>query len=140
MLWSAVGRFLRDTVVSPAGLISAFSVWLKERKAERDALRNRGTVAGDLGAEVSIRELGTARHLGSYIRRLDVEKYNKILDRAVLEAVQDFLASKGVDISAFSSSALNIINGDVIGVTGNGNQVGGHQSVFNPRATTSRSR
>jgi hypothetical protein len=132
MIWHSLKRFLRDTADAPAGIISAFFLWLHERRTERDALRARGTVAGDLGAEVSVRELGTWDRFGSHIRLLDLEKYNSIIERAVLETVQDFLSSKGVDISAFSSTALNIINGNVIGsISGSGNNIGGAGSAFN---------
>ena len=42
--------------------------------------------------------------LGSYIHVLDMQKYNRIIERAILETVQDFLASKGVDRKAMAMS------------------------------------
>ena len=134
MLRRSLKRFLIDTADSPAGLVAALRLWLAEQWAEDKAVHARGSVAGDLGATVSVRQLGTSASFGSYIRELDVEKYNRIIERAVLETVQDFLASKGVDISAFSSSALNIINGDVIGVTGSGNVVAARNSRVSTRS------
>jgi hypothetical protein len=133
VLRTSFRRFLRDTADAPGGLVAARRVRRDERWAEREALRAPSTMAVDLGAEVSIRELGTQGYFGSYIRLLDVEKYNKILDRAILDAVQDFLVSEKVDISAFSGSASTIINGNI--VTGSNNQVGGsgsnNRSIFN---------
>src|SRR5262249_10149003 len=87
-----------------------------------------------LGAEVSVRELGMDDHLGSFIHVLDVEKYNSIIARAVLETVQDFLASKGVDVSAFTDTAATVINGNVIGtISGGSQQIGGAGSHFSQR-------
>jgi hypothetical protein len=119
-------RFLGATAGSLFGLIRAWRLWASERGIEREAMRAGDLAAGDLGARVSVRELGMAARFGSYIRRLDVQKYNRIIERAVLETVQDFLASKGVDISAFTDSAFNIINGSVIGsISGGTNNITG---------------
>ncbi len=134
MAWYSLKRFLRDAADAPAGIASAIRLWLRELLIEQNALHALGRVAGDLGAEVSVREMGTWNSFGSHICLLDVEKYNRIIERAVLETVQDFLADKGVDISAFSNSALNIINGDVIGVSGNGNQVATRRSTIHPQS------
>ena len=113
-----VGHSLRTlfsaVVYSPAGLWSAFRLRRRERRWERTALSSDGSVAGDLGARASVRELGTDLDFGSYIRELDVEKYKSIIQRLLLETVQDFLAAKGVDTSAFEGSAISIINGDFI--------------------------
>jgi hypothetical protein len=132
-LWQSFKRFFRVVADCPSGIFWGVRTWLGERRAEADSLSGdaHGAVAGALGAEVSIRELGTEDRFGSYIRTLDAEKYDSIIERAVLETVQDFLASKGVDISAFTGSALNIINGNVIGsVSGGNNQFGGANSRF----------
>jgi hypothetical protein len=88
-----------------------------------------------------VRELGTANRIDSHIGRLDVEKYHKIIERAVLETVQDFLAAKEVDISAFSDSALNVINSTVIGsVSGGTNQFGGSGNTVNQQEADRRRR
>jgi hypothetical protein len=111
---------------SPVGIYAAFRLWRRERRQEREGLSYNGSATGDLGTRVSVRELGTADRFGSYIRERDVEKYEKIIQRMLLETVQDFLAAKGVDTSAFEGSA-NVINGDVISVgqiMGHNNQVG----------------
>jgi hypothetical protein len=136
-LWNSFKRFLRVVADCPAGIFWQLRTWLGERRAEGEALTAdaHGAVAADLGTEVSIRELGSQERFGSYIRKLDAEKYNSIIERAVLETVQDFLASKGVDTSAFTGSALNIINGNVIGsVSGGSNQFGGANSRFTQHA------
>jgi hypothetical protein len=114
VLWHSIKTLFGAVVYSPAGLWSAFRLRRRERRWARTALSSDGSVAGDLGAQVSVRELGTHPDFGSYIRELDVEKYKSIIQRQLLETVQDFLAAKGVDTSAFEGSAISIINGDFI--------------------------
>jgi hypothetical protein len=136
VLWRSTRRFFAATAGSLSGIVSAVGLRVREQRIEHEAM-HAGQFAGgklavgQLGAEVSVRELGMDDHLGSYIHVLDVQKYNRIIERAVLETVQDFLAGKGVDISAFSDSAINVINGNVIGsVSGGTNQIGGAGSTF----------
>jgi hypothetical protein len=122
---------------APAGIYSAFRLRRTEQKVKREALSSDKSVAKQFGTIVSVREMGTSLTLGSYIQELDVEKYHKIISRLLLETVQDFLSSSGVDISAFESSANNIINGDVISIAENSGKigdVGSRRSVHNPSA------
>ncbi|HEX6452083.1 MAG TPA: zinc ribbon domain-containing protein [Trebonia sp.] len=68
----------------------------------------------DIGARLSVRELGAQPHPRTYIQQLDVSKYTQILERLVLEAVLDFLDSEGVDTTAYRASAQAIYNSGVI--------------------------
>lgn len=136
VLGRSTRRFFAATAGSLSGIVSAVGLRAREQRIEHEAV-HAGQFAGgklavgQLGAEVSVRELGMDDRPGSYIHVLDVQKYNRIIERAVLETVQDFLAGKGVDISAFSTSAVNVINGNVIGsVSGGTNQIGGAGSTF----------
>jgi hypothetical protein len=125
---------------APFGIYSAFQLWRTERKAEREALSSDKSIAKQFGTIVSVREMGTSRTLRSYIQELDVEKYHKIISRLLLETVQGFLSSNGVDISAFESSANNIINGDVISIAENSGKigdVGSRRTVHNSSAGSS---
>jgi hypothetical protein len=131
ILKSSIRGSLRSLPVAGQMLYQAWRHRAREKRAEQEALHGDEWGFGQLGAEVSIRELAMADRLGSYIHVLDIRKYNSIIERAVLETVQDFLASKGVDISAFTDSASNVINGNVIGsVSGGTNQFGGTDSTF----------
>jgi hypothetical protein len=131
-LWYSFKRFFGATAASPAGIIGAFRIWLAARRIEGRAPNAHGALAGDLGAEASVRELGMANRFGSHVRLLDVEKYDRIIERSVLDTVQDFLSGQGVDVSAFAGSAFNVINGNFIGsISGGVNQVGGSGSTFN---------
>lgn len=115
---------------SLAGLYGAF----KHRRREPGGPSVRGSVAGDLGARVSVRELGSDIVLGNYLRELDVDKYNNIFERLILESVTDFLAANDVDISAFEGRAATIVNGDVIrtgNISGSGHQLGSRGNTHN---------
>jgi hypothetical protein len=98
-------------VLSPAGIWRAFRLWLHERREENASVVPDGSVAVELGAEVSVRELALSGKRVGHIGRMDVTKYQKIIQRMLLETVQDFLASHGVDTSAFAGSASVINNG-----------------------------
>jgi hypothetical protein len=68
------------------------------------------------------------------MQELDVEKYNMILSQAILDAVTEYLAIKGIDTSAFTGIAQNIINNINNGnVYGDLSQQAGHgNSINNP--------
>lgn len=68
----------------------------------------------DIGARLSVRELGAQPHPRTYIQQLDVSKYTQILERLVLETVLDFLGSEGIDTTAYRASAQAIYNSGVI--------------------------
>jgi hypothetical protein len=88
-------------------IYDAFLLWRQDRKQEKTYLM---ALAGDYGAQISVRELGTAAKFGRYIQVLDVEKYNMIFSEALLNAVTEYLAKKEIDTSAFTGIAQNIIN------------------------------
>jgi phage gp45-like len=63
----------------------------------------------DIGARISVREFGGSAAARTYIQVLDTIKYNKVIQRLVLDTVLDFLSEKGVDTSAYQESASAII-------------------------------
>jgi hypothetical protein len=118
---------------SLAGLYGAF----KHRRREPIGPSVHGPVVGDLGATISVRELGSDIVLGNYLRYLDVDKYNAIFARLILESVTDFLVANDVDISAFEGRAATIVNGDVIragNISGSGHQLGSRGNTHNLNA------
>lgn len=132
VLWIALSQSLRTlfkaVAYAPVEIVRAIRVGIREWRIERESMSTNGSAAGLFGTMLSIRERGAEPDLGSYLHELDVEKYNKIFQRLLLETVQDYLAEKGVDISAFEGSANSVINGDVYNVgsvSGSGFQVGG---------------
>lgn len=130
LLWIALYQSLRTlfkaVAYAPVEIVRALRVGIREWRIERESMSTNGSSAGLFGTLLSIRERGAEPELGSYLRELDVEKYNKIFQRLLLETVQDYLTEKGVDISAFEGSANSVINGDVFNIqsAGSGNQFG----------------
>jgi hypothetical protein len=112
-------RRMPSLIISATPAIyDAFLLWRQDRRIENRYLAG---VAGDYGARISVRELGTAAKFARYIQVLDVEKYNMIFSEALLNAVTEYLTEKEIDTSAFTGLAQNIINninnnsGDVYG-------------------------
>ncbi len=106
-LMYSLKRLFRSVASAPAGIYNAFRLWQHERRTEKLYL---SSVGGDYGAEISVRELGTAAEFNRYIQELDVEKYNAMISRALLETVEEYLRAEGVDTSAFGDSARVINN------------------------------
>jgi hypothetical protein len=100
-------RLFGSIASAPAGIYAAIRLRHTERQMEKTYLSAAG---GDFGTEISIRQMASAPSFSSYIEELDAEKYNKMISRLLLETVQEYLDSKGVDTSAFGNSAQTIIN------------------------------
>ncbi len=124
-------RLFSSVVTAVPGLYGAFRLWRRERQSEK---RYGSRARANYGAQISVRELGTATDFNRYIQVLDVEKYNMIISQVLLNAVTDYLAERGIDTSAFTGIAQNIINNINNGtVYGNLNQQAGqNNSVNNP--------
>jgi hypothetical protein len=105
-----------DVFSSPGQLVKSVFIMLEHWFGYRAEKRAPKEIAyGDLGAVISVRELGAAARLGNYIQELDVAKYTKLAERMITDTVLDFLADKGVDISAYAQSASAVINSGIIG-------------------------
>jgi hypothetical protein len=118
-------RWLFENVFySPGRLYKSLQTMLDHWLGYRAETKAPKEVAvADLGALISVRELGAAARLGSYIQELDVAKYTKLAERMITDTVLDFLADKGVDISAYAQSASAVINNS--GVIGKNVNVSG---------------
>jgi hypothetical protein len=135
ILKTALRSFFRDIAYAPAGIIQEIGTRRMQRRVEKASVTPDGSVAGELGAEFSLREWGAESDFDSYIEELDVEKYDKIIVRVLLEAVQDFLADNHVSVDAFSNSANSIINGDFISIgsfAGDNNNLGSGGNAYGP--------
>ena len=123
-------RRLFSSVMSAApGLYSAFRLWRKEQKVQKMSLLVPGS---DYGARVSVRELGTADRFNRYMQVLDVKKYNMMFSQTLLNSVTEYLARMGIETSAFTGTAQNIINNINNGnVSGDLNQQGGNNNSIN---------
>jgi len=106
---------LRDLAFAPFRMLRSLRSMLQEShlyQAEADA--SKEYLYGDIGARISVRELGAEKRLATYIQKLDAEKYTKFTERLVIDTVLDFLRAKGVDVSAYVSSAGTVINSNTV--------------------------
>jgi len=107
----AASSAFRDMLHAPAGVIGTLLRMLAEHRSfseEIDAATDY--VYADVGAHISVRELGAALLPRTYIQRLDAAKYTQIIERLVTETVLDFLVAKGVDTTAYRARAQMILN------------------------------
>jgi hypothetical protein len=115
----AASTAFRDILSAPRGVIVTWRQIRKERRSFEEELRHADDyVYADVGARISVRELGAALLPRTYIQRLDTSKYTRIIERLVIETVLDFLVAKNVDTSAYRASAQAIYNSGVI-IAGN---------------------
>lgn len=115
----AVGNTARtaffDIVDAPFNVYRTLrQMWTEFRAVGAQMPTGREDAHTNIGARLSVRELGAQPHPRTYIQQLDVSKYTQILERLVLEAVLDFLDSEGVDTTAYRASAQAIYNSGVI--------------------------
>jgi hypothetical protein len=111
VLVHAASTSFRDMVWAPFGLISTIWRIMAERRSfHEEATAARDYLFADVGAQISVREIGSSAGLRTYIQNLDTAKYTKIIERLVTDTVFDFLNDKGVDTSAYKASASAIIN------------------------------
>ncbi|WP_030174911.1 hypothetical protein [Spirillospora albida] len=69
----------------------------------------------DYGATLSVREATADAKLADFFQEFDVDKYARLIERRVNEAVLDYLAREcGVDVSAYRDQAAMIMNNGVI--------------------------
>ena len=122
-----------DLLAAPFRLLAAgwraVAVWRRSNRADRD--HDRDPVY-DFGARADIRELASAAAPSTYLQRLDAEKYSKLLQRRINEAVVDYLRDQRVDTSEFETRINHIHNE---GVTIHGNNYGSAASGMGARAT-----
>lgn len=130
VLLQAASTASRDLLHAPFGVIEVLSRRRAERKAVNEEIAiSYDNVYGDVGALLSVRELGAAGAPRTYIQRLDAAKYTKIVERVVINTVSDFLGEKGVDTREYRAGAQNVLNAGNVIYGGNFyGQVSGTQS------------
>jgi hypothetical protein len=104
-----------DIVDAPVNVFRTLrQMWGESRAARRRLPIGREDAHTEIGARLSVRELGAQSHPRTYMQQLDVSKYTQILERLVLHGVLDFLDSEGFDTSDYQASAQAIYNSGVI--------------------------
>jgi hypothetical protein len=107
----AARNVFKDVISAPfraAGTLR--QMWHDHRSFQEEAASVDEVLFGDVGARISVRELGAARAPHTYIQRLDAAKYTKLVERLITDTVLDFLEDKGVDTTAYRASATSVIN------------------------------
>ncbi|MQY04432.1 hypothetical protein [Actinomadura macrotermitis] len=138
--WSTPELLLRSLLAGwrriPAGALLA---WPRVVKTCWQILR--GTIAAgsggdpakrmvhDYGARISVRELAAEPGFTTFLQTLDTDKYIRLIERRVNEALLDHLSGEcGIDVSAYRAQAATVLNEGVImtGGTVNGQVAAGH--------------
>jgi hypothetical protein len=115
VILEAATTMFGDLISAPARLYRTWRVIRHEQGSFADEAASYGDyLFGDVGARCSVRELGAADSPHTYIQTLDVAKYTKIIERLLTDTVLDFLRDKGVDTTAYASSAASVVNAAVI--------------------------
>jgi hypothetical protein len=109
-LSSAVGeafrRFLGDVAVAPARLVRAlyrqFTLVGAIHRADREAASEP---VYDFGSRLDVRQLASRPTYANYLQGLDAEKYTRLIDKRVTEAIDEYLVTNGIDSSDFVAKA-----------------------------------
>ncbi|MBX6386385.1 MAG: hypothetical protein IRZ07_25990 [Microbispora sp.] len=107
--WQAVRALrpslLADVLCAPFRLIGALDL----RRQFRDGDPRRSLVY-PFGATRSVRELGAEPEATTFIQRLDIDKYAKLIERRLTEGVLDFLEAHDIDTAAYRQQAAALHN------------------------------
>ena len=86
-----------------------------------------------------MRELAADADFHDFVQELDVDKYTKLIELRVNEALLDYLEERGIDVSAYRAQAGVVLNegvimtgGTVRGQVAAGRRVKQGQSGINP--------
>lgn len=127
----------RDILFAPFGVLATcWQMWKEHRTSAVDLANADDYLYADVGARISVRELGAAALPRTYIQRLDTSKYTRIIERLVIETVLDFLVANDADTSAYRASAQAIYNSGVIVAGSNSGAVS--QNTGSGNATAGR--
>ena len=101
--------FVRDNLMGPTYLVRLGwdAVRLQSRMAQSARAADEFRYY-DYGAHFSVRELAAQRPTIKFMQMLDSAKYIKLLDKAVTEAIVDFLDENGVDTTEFKNAVSNV--------------------------------
>jgi len=140
VLTRSAGTFLVGMLVAPFALLGrALETWAQRRLRRREEHQACTERDFDYGALSSVRALASASEALTSYQFADVERQFRLIDRAVLLAVTDFLESSGLDISELRNYQMTILNHGVIqtgGVSMVGNQAVGVGAGVSGSSTT----
>ncbi|TDD75077.1 hypothetical protein E1293_28700 [Actinomadura darangshiensis] len=89
----------------------------------------------DYGARVSVREMAAEPSFSTFLQKLDVNKYTRLMERRILEALLDHLELDcNIDVSKYRAQAASIVSNSLIM---NGGTVTG-QIAFAPNGSVNQ--
>ncbi|MFB7720228.1 hypothetical protein [Nocardia sp. NPDC056100] len=127
-LWQALCEFALLPLSVP-GRIAMLWRWFRDMTGMgRGNWRTPGEAAFAFGTDRNVREAGAGTEYTHFFEATDVERYHRIMQSRIFDAVQRFLGEKGIATGGFESAVVQINNSThVSGGTFVGSAVGGQQ-------------
>ncbi|MFI6329443.1 hypothetical protein ACIBBG_14225 [Micromonospora chersina] len=114
----ALTLFGATTVLAPVRLAQAVGRALTANRRMSQADREAERLPRyDFGARAEARQLASARRPVTYLQRLDAEKYSKLMERRISEAVIGYLTDQGIDTSEYETR-MNVFNNHGVFIRG----------------------
>lgn len=128
-MWTAVADLALLPSTAPSRVVDVVR-WGRDRLLVRsNQWSTPGQAANMFGAAVSVRELASGNRLGHLFQEADCDRYLKILERRVLDAIQRYLDEKKISAKGLSEMATQIFNSTTLNnsnvIAGN---IGGHSN------------
>ncbi|TDD27092.1 hypothetical protein E1287_35270 [Actinomadura sp. KC06] len=119
VLWKAIRIGLPSVFVAPLLAPSrlAAALWriARETFTAETAPDPATEFVHDYGSRISVRELAADADFQDFVQEIDVDKYTRLIERRVNEALLDYLGDEcGIDVSAYRTQAGVIMNEGVI--------------------------
>ncbi|WP_147449575.1 hypothetical protein [Actinomadura pelletieri] len=106
---------LTAPLLGPFRLVSALWRIIREASAADAPGDPRTDLVHEYGARISVRELVADADARDLFQELDVDKYTRLIERRVNEALLDYLGDEcGIDVSTYRTQASVIMNQGVI--------------------------
>jgi hypothetical protein len=82
----------------------------RARRQRRVGQSIRENLRFDYGAVRSVREIGADQEYAKYFQKMDIERFQKIIDEQLLASIADFLKGKGIDTTELEQRMVVIMN------------------------------
>ena len=100
-------HFIRAPLALTRAILGPLSAELRTARQRREIL---GALRFNYGAPMSPRETVSDPLYQRYFQRLDKSLYTKVLEKRLLEAIEEFLDTRGLDTSEFNETRQTIEN------------------------------
>ncbi|MFI6865917.1 hypothetical protein [Nocardia sp. NPDC050406] len=107
-LWDALRDLVFLPVTVPARVVDLVRALWERSGVGRGRWHSPAQAGHVFGADLSVRELGADDDLPSFFERTDADRFLKIIERRVFEAVRAFLAERGISTAEFDAMVREI--------------------------------